>query len=105
MLVGLAVLLIGVILFRLWFLQILSGKQYVAEANDNRLRSVKIVAPRGAITDRDGNVIVENRPSLAVGIRPMDVPSGQLDVVVRRVARVLHLKPETIQAQLRHTTG
>lgn len=105
MLVGLAVVLVGVILFRLWFLQILTGKQYVAEANDNRLRSVKIVAPRGPITDRNGTVVVQNRPSLAVGIRPMDVPVGQLDVVVKRVAKVLHLKPEKVRARLRDTTG
>ena len=73
--VGLAVVLFAIILFRLWFLQILSGQQFVAQANDNRLRSVKIVAPRGTIIDRNGEVIVENRPGLAVGMRLMDVPA------------------------------
>jgi penicillin-binding protein 2 len=73
-LVGIAVVLVAIILFRLWFLQILSAGRYVDQANDNRLRSVEIVAPRGAIVDRDGTVIVENRPGLAIGIRPMDIP-------------------------------
>ncbi len=82
-------MLFGIILFRLWFLQILSGQQFVAQANDNRLRTVKIVAPRGAILDRHGEVIVENRPGLAVGIRLMDVPDGELDLTVKRLAKVL----------------
>ena len=77
--VGIAVVLFAIILFRLWFLQILSGQQFVVQANDNRLRSVKLVAPRGAITDRNGEVIVANRPGLAVGVRLMDVPAGQLN--------------------------
>ena len=67
-----------------------SGQQFVAQANDNRLTSVKIVAPRGPIVDRNGEVIVENRPGLAVGIRLMDVPDGAARRRrSRRLARVL----------------
>ena len=98
--VGLAVVLFAIILFRLWFLQILSGQQFVVQANDNRLRSVKLVAPRGAIVDRHGEVIVENRPGLAVGFRLMDVPDGQLDNEVVRLARVLKMRPETIRTEI-----
>ena len=58
---GLAVVMFGIVFFRLWFLQILSGQEFVAQANDNRLKSVKIAAPRGNIVDRRGEVIVENR--------------------------------------------
>ncbi len=85
--VGVTVVLVGVILFRLWFLQILSGHVYVREANDNRLRPVKVVAPRGAILDRNGKVLVDNRAGLAIGIRPMDVPHGQLAGVIGRLAQ------------------
>jgi penicillin-binding protein 2 len=105
LLVGLAAALIAVILFRLWFLQVLSGKQFEARANDNRLRAVKIVAPRGPIMDREGNVLVENRPGLAVGIRPMDVPQGQLDTVIGRLATVLGMQEVQIRRKLRQSTG
>lgn len=98
--VGIAVVLFAIILFRLWFLQILSGQQFVAQANDNRLRSVKIVAPRGMITDRNGEVIVQNRPGLAVGLRLMDVPAGQLDSEVVDLARVLHMKPGKVRTKI-----
>lgn len=94
---ALAVVLFGVVFFRLWFLQILSGQDFVARANDNRLREVKIVAPRGNIVDRRGEVIVENRPGLAVGLRLMDVPEGRLEDEIVRLARVLKMRPARIR--------
>jgi len=105
LLVGVAAVLIAVILFRLWFLQVLTGKSFEAQANDNRLRAVKIVAPRGPILDRQGKVLVENRPGLAVGIRPMDVPEGQLGTVIGRLAEVLEAPKSRIARRLRQATG
>ena len=45
---GLAMVMFGVIFFRLWYLQVLSGEQYVQQANVNRVRDLPIPAPRGA---------------------------------------------------------
>jgi penicillin-binding protein 2 len=98
--VGIAAVLFGIILFRLWFLQVLSGQQFVAQANDNRLRSVKIVAPRGSIVDRNGTVLVDNRPGRAVGIRPMDVPAGQMPALVKSLVAVLKMPARQIRAKL-----
>jgi penicillin-binding protein 2 len=63
---GVAVALFAVLFFRLWDLQVLSGSQYLAEAKNNRTREYKVIAPRGDILDRDGNVLVDNRTSLAL---------------------------------------
>ncbi len=98
---ALAVVVFAIILFRLWFLQILTGSQRVAEANDNRLRTVKLVPPRGTILDRNGRILVDNRPGNAIGIRPMDVPAGELSPLIRRLARVLHVTQAEIRRQLR----
>jgi penicillin-binding protein 2 len=97
----LAVAVFAVILFRLWFLQILTGAQYVAQANDNRLRTVKLVPPRGTILDRNGKILVDNRPGNAIGIRPMDVPQGGRKSLTGRLARVLHMPAADIRRQLR----
>ena len=105
LLAAIAVTLIGIIVFRLWFLQILSAQQYVAQANDNRLRTVAVLAPRGTILDRNGTVMVDNRPGLAVGIRPMDVPVGQLDHLVKRLARVLAMKPAAVRQEMVRQVG
>ena len=53
--------LFSVIFFRLWYLQILSGEQYVQQANANRVRDLPIPAPRGEILDREGQTIVASR--------------------------------------------
>ena len=49
---GVGLVLFAVIFFRLWFLQVLSGDKYLAEANNNRTREVRVPAPRGEIVDR-----------------------------------------------------
>lgn len=74
---GLALVMFGVIFLRLWYLQILSGDQFVAEANNNRIREIKIQAPRGEIVDRDGRVLVGNRTAFAIRITPDQLPLRQ----------------------------
>jgi penicillin-binding protein 2 len=65
--------LFGVLAFRLWYLQILSGDAYVNIAANNRTRDVKVEAPRGVVYDRNGKILVENRAGLNVGFLPMDM--------------------------------
>ena len=45
----------------------------MAVAKDNRLREVKVEAPRGVVYDRNGKILVENRAGLSVGLLPMDM--------------------------------
>jgi penicillin-binding protein 2 len=89
----------GVIFFRLWFLQVLSGDKYLAEANDNRVRDIKVQAPRGEIVDRDGTPLVENRVGLAVKVTPDKLPHDQVERmrIYRRLGRVLGLSPARIR--------
>jgi penicillin-binding protein 2 len=64
----------AIIFFRLWFLQVLSGPQYLAQASVNRVRNLDIPAPRGQIVDRSGTVLVSSTPVPAVVITPPDLP-------------------------------
>jgi penicillin-binding protein 2 len=65
--------LFAVLGFRLWFLQVLRGDAYVAQASSNRIREVRVEAPRGVVYDRNGKILVENRAGLNVGLLPMDM--------------------------------
>src|ERR1700681_1544997 len=46
-----------------WFAQLVQGDYYRELAENNRLRSRPIKAPRGLIFDRKGRLLVENVPS------------------------------------------
>src|SRR5437764_9073030 len=69
-----ALAMFAIIFFRLWFLQVLSGDQYLAQAKTNRVRHLDIPAPRGQILDRSGNLLVDSKPGIAVQISVPDLP-------------------------------
>lgn len=97
-LIFLAVALFAVIFFRLWSLQVLSGQQYLAQANNNRVRDIKIQAPRGNIVDRNGAVLVDNRTSLVVQLQPDKIPASPQaqQALYARLASVIHASPADI---------
>jgi penicillin-binding protein 2 len=72
---GVALALFAVLFFRLWFLQVLNGEEYLAEARNNRTREFRVTAPRGEILDRNGKVLVSNRTSLALQVNPRKLPA------------------------------
>ena len=90
---GVALVIFGIIFFRLWYLQVLSGDKYLAEANNNRVREIKVEAPRGKIVDRNGQILVDNRQGKAVKIVPDKLPEDprQKAVVYSKLARVLDM--------------
>ena len=105
-----ALCLFAIVFFRLWFLQFLTGDQYLAEANQNRTRDVRLEAPRGDILDRNGNTLVNTKGSWQVrvdqsewGIR-LSQKNKQLifdDAGFKPVLRRLSLALDTPQAELK----
>ena len=81
-----------------WYLQVLRGKTYRALAENNRSRLVAIAAPRGPLLDRDGRVLVENRPSFNVVLTPEH--SEDLDATVSRLGRVLQMGEAQIRERI-----
>jgi penicillin-binding protein 2 len=77
MLGGIAFVLFAIIFFRLWYLQVLSGDQYLQQARDNRVRELRVQAPRGEILDRNGNILVENRAATVVELDPESLPAAE----------------------------
>ena len=55
-----------ILALRLWYLQILEVDHYRDLSERNRIRYVAIQAPRGAIFDRHGTLLVDNRPAFTV---------------------------------------
>jgi penicillin-binding protein 2 len=58
--------MIGVLLLGFWKLQVIDADRYSSMAERNRVREIPVIAPRGRMLDRDGRVLVDNRPSFSV---------------------------------------
>jgi penicillin-binding protein 2 len=97
---GVAVVMFGVVFFRLWYLQVLSGEQYVHQANANRVRDLPIAAPRGQVFDREGKAIVASRVTNAVQIVPSALPpKGRPRLALyRRLGALLGMSAPHVQA-------
>ena len=99
---GVALVMFAVIFFRLWYLQVLSGDSYVAAARENRVREIKVQAPRGEIVDRHGLKLVENRHSFSIKLSPDKLPKGSAErhELYRRLGKLLGLKPARLQRRI-----
>jgi penicillin-binding protein 2 len=78
---------ITIIIIRLWFLQIHKGYEFEERSKDNRVREMRIIAPRGNIFDRQGRLLVTNRPSFNVIWTKEDAPDP--DEVINKLTRIL----------------
>jgi penicillin-binding protein 2 len=64
---------------QLWRLQVWEGERYRRLADRNRFRQEEVRAPRGIIYDRDGRLLVRNRPKFDVVIIPAFLPDDSTD--------------------------
>jgi penicillin-binding protein 2 len=91
----------AVLFFRLWALQVLSGEQYLAAAQNNQLRTIRIEAPRGPIYDMNGRTIVGNKLALDVRVWPASLPRRQRPRLFRRLGAVLGVPAAELQQRFR----
>jgi penicillin-binding protein 2 len=104
---GIAIAVFGVLFFRLWALQVLSGPQYLHAALNNQLRSFPLEAPRGPILDRNGRPIVNNRAGIAVQLSTADLPkkwSARLNEL-RRLSKVINVPVAEMVTELKKRGG
>lgn len=90
--------LIGILVVRLWQVQVLQGGHYLRLSEENRIRDYIITAPRGIIYDRKGRPLVTNRPSFTVAVLPLELRDAP--TILPRLARFLGMTPEAIRARI-----
>jgi penicillin-binding protein 2 len=76
-----AFILLAVLGVRLYYLQITKGAYYAERAENQRVRFIPIPAPRGAIFDRNGKILVDSRPTYNVVLA--NEPLKKLDISTR----------------------
>jgi penicillin-binding protein 2 len=95
---ALAVGLILLLMIQFWNLQVVRARHFRDLAENNRSRLVTLAAPRGALLDRAGRVLVANRPSFNVVLTAEH--AEDLDRVVARLARTLDVGEASIRERL-----
>lgn len=78
------VLALGV---QFWNLQVLRARHFRELAESNRSRVLTVAAPRGALLDRHGQVLVGNRPSFTVLVNTE--PPEEVDRIASRLGETL----------------
>ncbi len=100
---GLIVLVIVVLIVRLVYLQVYEGEYYAGLADGNRIRLIPSMAPRGTFYDRNGNLLVTNRPGFTVSLLPLTAPISE--DVVSRLSSLLNVPVDDIQTKIKAHSG
>jgi penicillin-binding protein 2 len=89
-----------VLLSGLWRLQVVGAQNYRNLAEQNRIRKVPILAPRGRLFDRDGRLLVDNYPSISCFL--VNEQGRDLLADFPMIARGLDMTVDQLQATLDH---
>ena len=88
----------AILLLRLIYLQVIKGEEFRLLSLNNRIRLQSIEPPRGLIYDRNGYVLVENRPSFDVNIILND--AGSVEKTINKLSAHLNVDPQELTAKL-----
>ncbi len=80
-----------------WDLQVLNEDYYSEKAQQNQIKSLPILAPRGKILDRDNRVIVDNHESYRLILSRDNLRPAHL----RPIALGLNIDPSELEAKVR----
>jgi penicillin-binding protein 2 len=87
-----------VLAWGLWRLQVMQSGKYSLLAEQNRVRNVPILAPRGKILDREGRIIVDNYPSFSALL--LRDSSRDLNADADAIAKGLHLNADEVRQRI-----
>jgi len=64
----------ALLILRLAYLQLVAGGEFKDLSDKNRIRLIRLIAPRGLAYDRHGELLIDNRPSFTVSLIPAEAP-------------------------------
>lgn len=108
--------LFGVVVLRLWNLQVAQSTEYQRRLTRQSLRSVRLPGIRGRILDRNGARLADNRPSYCISLyleelrRPGSVQRtienviDRLDRIAEAMDRPRQLQPDAVRLHLNRRT-
>jgi penicillin-binding protein 2 len=81
-----------------WTIQIVRGDYYFLLSENNRIRAVKITAPRGYVLDRNGATLVENEPAYTLHLYRRE--AKDLDGSVDFIVNLLSLNRDQVRSRV-----
>ena len=90
--------LVALLLLQFWLLQGINSKRYRDLAENNRIRTLSIAAPRGTLTDRNGHILAENKPAFRIVVTIG--PAGSIENISRSLASLLNVEEAEIRQKL-----
>ncbi len=88
-----------IIAYGLWSLQVRKSGEYETRAEQNRVRRVPILAPRGKILDREGRIIVDNYPSFSALL--LRDQGRDLNADAGKISQGLNISADEVRDKLR----
>ena len=95
-----AFVLLAILGARLYYLQVVKGEYYSERAENQRIRLIPIPAPRGAILDRNGKILVDSRPTFNVVLSNEPIKGIDVDSRVDDYAKGLNLESSYVRERL-----
>ncbi|HHY45678.1 MAG TPA: penicillin-binding protein 2 [Firmicutes bacterium] len=83
---------------RLWQIQIISGDRYATLSEGNRLRIVRVRAPRGMILDRRGVPLASSRMAYCISVVPQELDKEGKSL--ERLAKILGMKKSELDEKI-----
>jgi penicillin-binding protein 2 len=93
----------AILLLRLIYLQVIRGEEYRLLSLNNRIRLQNIDPPRGLISDRNGYVLVDNRPSFDVHITLKD--ARPVEETINKLSQYLNVPAEELLLKISTSKG
>jgi len=94
------VVVFGILFVRLWFLQIIHGYRYRTESENNRIHLRDVMPSRGLVFDRNGRLLVDNRPSFILGVMPENIRN--LDSLLSDLSRLVDVDRSAAEEKIKH---
>ena len=94
----------GVMGVRLYSLQIGDWERYRIQSEQNTMQPVPLEASRGLIRDRDGIILVDNRPSYTISVIPsrflQGLKSEEREAGIKRLGKIVELPEASVRKKL-----
>ena len=92
-----------VLIARLFYLQVIEGEEFRRLSENNCIRLQSIEPPRGLIYDRNGILVVDNRPSFDLSIVLKD--ARPIEQTIEKLSRYINIPASKLMSKIKRNKG